>query len=296
MQADSSLQPKYRVMQQRILKLLLLQLRITGALLVATFLTTLIMSFTAKKILTDVWQQLGISKERGLKNIEESFMNGYFHYYGAEKAKTILSGNRAAIAKDLMTYTRQQIGSETFKKQYELERKNAKPVEYTTKLKTKEEIRKEKIEETEKSIRETEANFKTMKPDMVKALQPMMEMLKNNLKEYKDPNSSMIELFYQSEVMGKESTERSYEESLKNWEKQYPADYREFVKRRLQKFVDLAKTVDFAAELKVVKGKKKFVNPTYEGKPYDWKQIYRAGKEVIEPAIAFAEQWIQELN
>jgi hypothetical protein len=283
-------------MQQRILKLLLLQLRITAALLVATLFTALIMSFTAKKIFTDVWQQLGISKERGIKNIEESFMNGYFHYYGAEKAKTILSGNRAAIAKDLMTYTRQQISSETFKKQYELERKNAKPVEYTTQLKTKEEIRKEKIEETEKSIREMEANFKTMKPDMVKALQPMMEMLKNNLKDYKDPNSSMIELFYQSEVMGKESNERSYEESLKNWEKQYPADYREFVKRRLQKFVDLAKTVDFSAELKVVNGKKKFVNPTYEGKPYNWKQIYRAGREVIEPAIAFAEQWIKELN
>ncbi len=283
-------------MQQRILKLLLLQLRITGALLAATLFTALIMSFTAKKILTDVWQQLGISKEKGLRNIEESFMNGYFHYYGAEKAKTILSGNRAAIAKDLMTYTRQQISSETFKKQYELERKNAKPAAYATQLKTKEEIRKEKIEETEKSIRETEANFKTMKPDMVKALQPMMEMLKNNLKDYKDPNSSMIELFYQSEVLGKESNERSYEESLKNWEKEYPADYREFVKRRLQKFVDLAKTVDFSAELKVVNGKKKFVNPTYEAKPYDWKQIYRAGKEVIEPAIAFAQQWIQELN
>ncbi|HYK57058.1 MAG TPA: hypothetical protein VEV15_11360, partial [Flavisolibacter sp.] len=198
-------------MQQKILKLLLLQLRLTGGLLVAALLTALIMSFTAKKMFTDVWQQLGISKEKGIKNIEESFINGYFHYYGAEKAKNILSGNRAAIAKDLMTYTRQQISSETFKKQYELERKNAKPVEYTTKLKTKEEIRKEKIDETEKSIRETEANFKTMKPDMVKALQPMMEMLKNNLKDYKDPNSSMIELFYQSEVMGKESNERSYE-------------------------------------------------------------------------------------
>lgn len=283
-------------MQQRILKLLLLQLRITGALLVATLFTALIMSFTAKKTLTDVWQQLGISKENGIKNIEESFLNGYFHYYGAEKAKNILSGNRAAIAKDLMTYTRQQISSEAFKKQYELERKNAKPVEYTTKLKTKEEIRKEKIDETEKSIRETEASFKTMKPDMVKALQPMMEMLKNNLKEYKDPNSSMIELFYQSEVMGKEGNERSYEESLKNWEKEYPADYRELVKRRLQKFVDLAKTVDFAAELRMVNGKKRFVNPTYEGKPSNWKQIYRAGKEVIEPAIAFAEQWIKELN
>ena len=46
----------------------------------------------------------------------------------------------------------------------------------------------------------------------------------------------------------------------------------------------------------VVNGKKKFVNPTYEGKSYNWKQIYRAGREVIEPAISFAEQWIREIN
>ena len=283
-------------MQQKILKLIVLQLRIAGGLLVLALLTALLMSFTAKKMFSDVWQQLGISKEKGVRNIEESFMNGYFHYYGAEKAKNILSGNRAAIAKDLMAYAKQQISSESFKKQYELQRKNAKPAAYTAKLKTKEEIRKEKIEETEKSIRETEANFKTMKPDMVKALQPMMEMLKNNLKDYKDPNSQMIELFYQSEVMGRESQERSYEESLNRWEKEYPADYRELVKRRLQKFVDLAGTVDFSAELKLVNGKKKFVNPAYEAKPYDWKQIYRAGKEVIEPAIVFAGEWIRELN
>jgi len=283
-------------MQQKILKIILLQLRIAGGLLVLALVTALLMSFTAKKMFADVWQQLGISKEKGVRNIEESFMNGYFHYYGAEKAKNILSGNRPAIAQDLMAYAKQQISSEAFKKQYELQRKNAKPVEYATKAKTREEIRKEKIEETEKSLREMETNFKTMKPDMVKALQPMMEMLRNNLKDYKDPNSQMIELFYQSEVMGRESQQRSYEESVKNWEKDYPANYRELVKRRLHQFVNLAKTVDFSAELKVVNGKKKFVNPTYEGKPYDWKQVYRAGKEVIEPAIAFAEQWIKELN
>ena len=67
-------------------------------------------------------------------------------------------------------------------------------------------------------------------------------------------------------------------------------------KKRLQHFVDLAKTVDFKAELKEVHGKKKFVNPTYEGKSYEWKQVFRAGKEVIVPAVSFSEQWIKELS
>jgi hypothetical protein len=64
----------------------------------------------------------------------------------------------------------------------------------------------------------------------------------------------------------------------------------------LQKFIDLASTVDFSAELKLVNGKKKFVNPLYEAKAYDWKQVFRAGKDVIEPAMTFAQQWIKELN
>lgn len=283
-------------MQQKVLKIILLQLRIAGGLLVLALAAALLLSFTTKKVFADVWQQLGISKEKGLQNIEETFMSGWFHYYGAEKAKNILSGDRTAIAKDLMAYAKQQISSEAFKKQYDLQRKNAKPVEYITKTKTKEEIRKEKIEETEKSIKETEANLKTMKPDMVKALQPVLDMLKNNLKDYKDPNSKMIDLFYESEKMNAESNARSYEESVKNWENEYPADYKDLVKRRLQKFVDLAKTVDFSAELKVVNGRKKFVNPAYEAKADDWKQIFRAGKEVIAPATTFAEQWIKELN
>jgi len=283
-------------MQQKILKLIILQLRIAGGLLILALITAILMSFTSRKIFVDVWQQLGISKERGAKNIDESFLNGYFHYYGAEKVKNLLAGDRVAIAKDLMAYAKQQVNTESFKKQYELERKNAKPVEYLQKLKTKEEIRQEKIEEAEKTIRETEANYKKMTPEIVKALQPTIEILKKNIKDYKDPNSKMIELMYQSEKMGAESRAKSFEESVKNWEREYPADYRELVKRRLQKFIDLAKTVDFNAQLKVVSGKKKFVKPDYEYKPYDWKQIFRAGKEVIEPSIDFAEQWIKELN
>jgi hypothetical protein len=283
-------------MQQKVLKIGWFQLRIAGGLLALALAVAFLLSFTTKKAFADVWQQLGLSKEKGMKNIKESFMSGWFHYYGAEKAKNILGGDRIAIAKDLMNYAKQQISSEAFKKQYDLQRKNAKPVEYITNSKSKEEIRKEKIDETEKSIKETEANLKTMKPEMAKTLQPVLDMLKNNLKDYKDSNSKMIDLFYESEKMNAESNARSYKESVKNWEDEYPADYKNLVKRRLQKFVDLAKTVDFSAELKLVNGKKKFVNPTYEAKAYDWKQIFRAGKEVIDPSIAFAEQWIKELN
>jgi F0F1-type ATP synthase membrane subunit b/b' len=289
-------QSKTLTMQQKILKLILLQLRIIGALLILVLVTALLMSFRVKNLYSDVWQQLGISQEKGIQNIRESFLNGYFHYYGAEKARHILSNDRVAIAKDLMEYAKQQVNSEDFKKQYEQLRKNAKPSEPVITQRTKEAIRQEKIAETEKSIKETEANIKQMKPDIAKAMQPVLEMLKNNLKDYKDPNSQMIDLFYQGEKYANEERSNSYKKNLENWEKEYPADYRQLVKRRLQKFIDLARSVDFTAELKEINGRKKFVNPAYESKPYDWKQIFRAGKGVIEPAVSFAEQWEKELN
>ena len=243
-----------------------------------------------------MWQQLGITREKGMENIRESFMNGYLHYYGVKNVRDIMLNDRAAIAKDLISYAKQHVSSEAFKKQYELERKNAKPAEPDFAAKTKEEIRKQKIAETEKAIKETEANIKKITPEMAKAVEPVVEMFKSNLNDYKDPNSAMIELFYQSEKMKKESSLKSHEERLKSWEKNYPEDYRQFIKARLEKFINLATTVDFNAELKTVNGKRKFVNPLYEGKSYDWKQIYRAGNEVIQPSIAAAQQWINELK
>ena len=131
---------------------------------------------------------------------------------------------------------------------------------------------------------------------MAKIMQPTLDMLKKTLQEYKEPNNKYIESFYQYELRESEDRKRSYQERLARWEKEYPADFNLKIKERLQQFLTLSATVDFDAELKQVGGKKKFVNPTYEGKSYDWKQIYRAGKDVIEPARGFAEKWLLELD
>lgn len=283
-------------MQDKKTRYTLLYIKTLGIFLTLLIPATFFSSYTTKKF-ADIWQQLGISKEVGMTNIRESFMNGYLHYYGVKNLRNIMANDRAAIAKDLISYSKQLVSSEGFKKQYEAERTAAKPsAPDNVKPKTKEELRKEKIAETEKAIAETEASLKKMTPEIAKSLQGLLDMFRQNLKDYKDPNSEMIELFYQGEVMSRQSSEKSYEQSLKEWEKNYPADYRQFVKARLQKFVSLARTVDFNAELKSVNGRRKFVNPTYEAKAADWKQIYRAGKEVIDPAVQAAEQWIKELQ
>ncbi|MEI9945940.1 MAG: hypothetical protein WDN26_17180 [Chitinophagaceae bacterium] len=86
-----------------------------------------------------------------------------------------------------------------------------------------------------------------------------------------------------------------YNENMKYWEKNYPADYKDLIKARLQKYLTLAATVDFSAELTEKNGKKYFVKQEYERKNADWKMIYRAGKDVYETSKAFAESWMKEL-
>ncbi len=282
-------------MTDRILNILLLKLKLLAILMLGLLVALFSFSFTTShRIADDLWQKLGMTKTQGHDGIKQSFLNGYLNYYAARNAKNIALGNRAAVAKDLLSYTKQYIGSENFKKEYELMRKNAKPQEPQLKEKSKEDIRKEKIAETEKSLKETQEVMK--QPNMKSIMEPTLQMLQKNLKEYKEPDNKMIELYYQSEKMEQERRIESFKRDMARWEKDFPEDSRQVIIKRLQKYLELAKTVDFSAELKDAGKKKKFVNPAYEGKSYDWKQIFRAGKEVYDVAKPFAEQWISELN
>lgn len=275
---------------------LLVKLKVPVLIFLLALISVFSFSFTtSRQLAADIWAQLGMTRTQGTDGIKQSFLNGYLYYYGAKNARNIAAGDRATIAKDLLAYTKQFVNSETFKKEYEQLRKDAKPVDPENKVRSKEEIRKEKIAETEKSIRDAEATMK-VNADMAKIMKPTVEMLKKAADDYKKPDNKTIEAYYLYEKNENDNRISSYKERLANWEKEYPSDYREKIKQRLEKFIDLAASVDFTATLKKVGNKMKFVNPVYEGKAYDWKQIYRAGNDVIEPAIQFAEQWIKELD
>lgn len=256
-----------------------------------------IFSFTAKKYTTDIWNQLGLTQEKGVECIKQSFLQGYLYSYGARSAKNILAGEKAAVTKDLLTYTKQYVASNEFKKEYEKSRQGTKPMEPWRKTaKTKEDIRKERIAEVEKSIADIQKAMPTYTAEVKKAMELLLESQKNTLKDYKDPNSEMIEMMAEGEKLSVENDWKNYNEQLKKWEDEYPVNPNEFIKRRLQQYLDIEATVDFSATVKEVNGKKKFVNTTYEYKPADWKKVYRAGKEVNDVVKPFVTSWVKELQ
>ena len=125
---------------------------------------------------------------------------------------------------------------------------------------------------------------------------PVLDVFKNTLKEYQDPNNQYFENLLLYDKNENEQSVKRYKENVKAWEINYPVDYTQIVKARLEKFLDVTKDVDFNAGLKTAYNKKVFVDPIYERKSTEWKQAFRAGKDVTTMARAFATQWLAELK
>jgi hypothetical protein len=241
------------------------------------------------------WNQLGISETRAIENIRQSFLEGYLYSYGASSAKNVASGDRAAIALDVLNYTKSYVNSSAFIKAYEDARVAATPVKPLP-PKTKEEIQKEKIAELDKTIAEGEKSLKTLPKDLIEPFKEVQQMLKDQKQDYENPDSEMLALLVTSENYMYANATTKYEQQLQQWQKDYPTDHRKMVKDRLETFLKLTADVDFNAALKEEYRVKKFVNAAYEKKPAEWKMAYRAGRPAVEAARTFAKAWLAELN
>lgn len=267
--------------------------RLTLLSLLICVMSMLSLSFSYRKVTSDLWNQLGIDEGSGLEQVKRSFLEGYF-YHGRAK---VLSGDKVAIANDLLKYAKAYVNSSAFKEAYELERENRKPVsDLPEGPKTKEQLQQKLIMDTKQAIAQYEQMIPQMPAESRESLKEGMDALKEQLTSYEDPENPMLDYMAQNEQMVYEATSRKHVESLKKWEGEYPANHHQFIKKRLEKFLELTRDVDYSAALKEQYGKMRFVNPVYEQKPAEWKMAYRSGKEVTETARTFARQWLNEIK
>lgn len=268
---------------------------ILAAILV--FLSCSFFSFVvAGRLAEGIWKQLGITQQDGTDKIKKSFLDGWFHCEGLKNAKNIATGDRAAATTDLLVYTKQYLSSPVFKAAYEKLRTESKPSEPMDITKTKDQIRQEKVADAKKLVENAESTLKTSPANMKKTMESILEMDRKNLAVIQDPASPIIEAMYQQQLTRRKQGLEDYKKYTKEWEIHYPADYRLFVKTRIQKYLSLASTVDFSATVHEINGKKVFDKSDYQYKSNDWKMIYRAGKEVYEVTKPFAEKWLQDLQ
>jgi predicted phage tail protein len=197
----------------------------------------------------------------------------------------------------MLNYTKEYISGAEFRKQYEDMRKNAKPQEPVLKpLRSIPEIQKDEISKTEKSIRDAEKTIREVNADMAKAMQPVLDMLRKNLKDFQNPDHEYFSSIAMGEKYQQEGQLKNYKDDMKKWETDFPENINAFIGDKLKKMLEYTKGIDYNAALIDKYGKKRFVNPAYEGKRTEWKQGFRAGKEVTEQARAFGENWLTHLK
>jgi hypothetical protein len=279
-------------------KLLVNQLVICFRICVLAFVLAVfsffLFSFTVQKFGDDFLKQLGITKSAADEKISNSILGGYLDAYGVKNVKNIATGNRAAIAKDLLAYTKKYVSGTAFVKQYAALKESHKP--QPDKIQTPEEMQKETIASYKKSVTDIEATVKNADASMKPVFEKVLADAKKQLKEAEDPNNKSFVSYKKNYPELVASNKQSYEKQLTDWENEYPSNHLSFVKKRLQQFLDETKDIDFAAELTVKNGKKIFVNRAYESKGNRWKMAFRAGKEVVEPARTFVQQWLNEIR
>lgn len=281
-------------MRQHFIDTILFGLRLMAVAVALTLSVALLLSFKTSRTYSDVWQQLGLTEKDGAAHVQQSFIYGYLQYAGVSRARHIAAGDRAAVARDMLAFTRTYLQGEEFKKAYGQLRERNKPTE-PEQPQTEAQIRKKNIDAMKEGIANVEKGMKTANAEMKKILQGTLEMFQKQLKDYEDPNNEMVKLMAQGALQNYEYQVTAYKEDLKKWEKEYPANPTPFVKKRLEQMLVATRDIDYDAQLTERNGKKYFARPEYERKSREWKMGFRAGKEVTETARAYVQQWIREL-
>lgn len=254
----------------------------------------LICSFSVQKFGDDFLKQLGITQQNADQKISNSILVGYIDSYGAKNAKNIAFGNRKAVTLDLLAYIKKYVSSAAFVKEYSEMRERYKPVEET--LQTPEQMRADNIAAYKKTVAQTEENLKKADPSVKQIFEKALEDAKKALKDAEDPNNKYYVNYTKNYPQLEKNFKESHDRSIADWNAKYPKDQLQFVKKRLQEFLDNTNGIDFSAELTEKNGKKVFVNADYERKDGRWKMAFRAGREVVEPARDFVQKWIDEIK
>lgn len=264
------------------------------AMVTAAMLTLLLVSYTVeRKINEEFLKQLGISKADANSKISHSFLEGYIDAYGAKNIRNISLGSRTTITNHLLLYTKQYVSNPGFIKEYNALREQHKPV--MPHVQTPEEMQQGIIDQAKISAADLEKKIKTSDAQMKAVFEKTLESVRKQIAQAEDPNNRSIAGYRKGYPMLVKSRDEEHARKMEKWEEKYPASHTQFIKQRLEKFLDETKDIDFGAALTERKGVKYFVNPAYESKGVYWKMAFRAGREVVEPARTFVKEWVRSL-
>lgn len=286
---------KCKIMKQGVSYRKLTNLFRTGIIcLVLAGISQALFSFTVRRMADDFLKQLGITAVTADQKISGSMLEGSFDTYGIKRTSAIPPAIRSAVASEALAYSKKYVNSAAFIKKYEEMRLQRKP-EFKP-LKTPDEMMQENIQQYRKSVQDAEASVKKADATMKPVFENVLAEVKKQQLDAENPNSKQYVNYRKNYEAAEKNNRQGYERLLAEWEQKYPSNHLLYIRQRLEQFMQETADVDFTAETVMKNGKKIFVNPQYERKGNRWKMAYRAGKDVVETARNFVQQWMSEIR
>jgi len=268
--------------------------KISIFLLILLFSAITLVSFRAVRPLDDLFGTLGITRNEADSKITGSLLGGYFNSYGIKNLRYIASVDRTAIANDLLEYTKNYTGSDKFRNEYQAFREQNKP--QTLNIQSPEDMRSQMISSYRKSIAEMEKAVQNAQPEMKSIFENVLQETRKQLREAESSQDQTIINYAKSYPQLVEMNRTAFEQTIREWENLYPVNAEDYIKRRLEQFLEYTRDIDFDATLREKNDKQVFVNPVYESKSKYWKMAFRSGRNVVAASRIFAQRWITEIN
>jgi hypothetical protein len=237
---------------------------------------------------------LGIEEADARRDIVYALEQGYVNYFPARNAfKAAAPAARATLVKTAMAWAQAYTQTPAFKAAYEKARAEAAPKAPTLRN-VDQELAKQKAERR-KGIEDAKANLSKMPAEMRDQMaKTIKEMEAQNARMEADPQ--MAAMMRQGVEMQNTEDKRRYQNDVAAHAERYPADPAVLIAKRLRRFLEVSKDVDYTAKLVARDGRQHFVNPQYEAKPSEWKLCFRAGREPVDAARAAAQAWLTALG
>jgi hypothetical protein len=239
---------------------------------------------------------LGVREEAARGQVVDALGSGYVPFYMAAKAfKAAAPTSRAALVTGALSWVKAYTETPAFKTAYDKRRQEDAPTAPSAKGSVDDELAKQRAERL-KGLEEMKANVKKMPPEMQAQMAEAVKQMEAQIAQM-DKDPQMAAMMRQGAQMQREGEQKDYQARVAAHEKRFPADPKALIARRLREFLQVSQTVDYTAKLVPSSGgKMAFANPKYEGQTAEWKLCYRAGKEAVDAARAFASDWLKQLE
>ena len=238
----------------------------------------------------------GMSPDRLKPQIVSSLTNGNFPGYPNPRAyRAASTAARIMFVKSVLGWFKAYTQTAAFQADYQKRREEAKPEDKAAKGSPDSQY-SAYVAEQQKQLEEMKKSIAAMSPDMQKQMQPVLKQLQDSIdKSSKDPQTAaMLKDSFAQQAVG---DEEQHKKDMAEYEERWPADPKVLIAKRLREFLDQTSDIDWSARLVPAGGgRMRFADDGLEGKPEQWKLYYRAGKEPVETARAFATDWLRELG